>query len=94
MTRIEMDAEEFNEFLRCLLNLKEICNDVDIREGKIRQRSNDLTSVFEMDLERRMKNDGKEKHIWHVVIFLRISKEDSFGLNTNISEFFNINDKG
>lgn len=51
MTRIEMDAEEFNEFLRCLTNLKEICNDVDIREGTIRQRSNDLTSVFEMNLD-------------------------------------------
>ena len=50
MTRIEFDSEDFNTFLRCLMNLKEICNDVDIRNGMIRQRTNDLTSVFEMDL--------------------------------------------
>ena len=50
MTRIEFDSEDFNTFLRCLINLKEICNDVDIRSGIIRQRTNDLTSVFEMDL--------------------------------------------
>jgi len=50
MTRIEFDSEDFNTFLRCLTNLKEICNDVDIRNGLIRQRTNDLTSVFEMDL--------------------------------------------
>ena len=47
---IGLTAEQFNDFLRCLTNLKEICNDVDIREGMIRQRSNDLTSVFEMNL--------------------------------------------
>lgn len=50
MARIEFDSEDFNTFLRCLTNLKEICNDVDIRNGCIRQRTNDLTSVFEMDL--------------------------------------------
>jgi hypothetical protein len=50
MARLEFDSEDFNTFLRCLMNLKEICNDVDIRNGCIRQRTNDLTSVFEMDL--------------------------------------------
>lgn len=50
MTTIEMDAENFNYFLRCITNLKEICNDIDIKNGVIRQRSNNLTSVFEMDL--------------------------------------------
>lgn len=50
MTTINLDVEEYNDFLRCLMNLREICNDVDIRDGIIRQRSNDLTSVFEMDL--------------------------------------------
>ena len=50
MTRVEFDSEDYNTFLRCLTNLKEICNDVDIRVGVIRQRTNDLTSVFEMDL--------------------------------------------
>lgn len=49
-TTIGLDAEQYSEFLRCLLNLKEVCNDVDIREGMIRQRSNDHTCVFEMNL--------------------------------------------
>lgn len=50
MTRIEFDSEDFNTFLRCLTNLKDVCNDIDIRNGWIRQRTNDLTSVFEMDV--------------------------------------------
>lgn len=50
MTRIELSGEKFNDFIRCLTNLKDKCNDVDIKDGFIRQRSNDLTSVFEMDL--------------------------------------------
>lgn len=49
-TTINLEEEEYNDFLRCLTNLKEICNDIDIRGGMIRQRSNDLTSVFEMNL--------------------------------------------
>jgi len=49
-TTINLEVEEYNDFLRCITNLKEICNDIDIRNGIIRQRSNDLTSVFEMDL--------------------------------------------
>ncbi|HUU87775.1 MAG TPA: hypothetical protein VMX17_08490 [Candidatus Glassbacteria bacterium] len=56
MTRIEFDSEDFNTFLRCLTNLKEICNDVDVRNGMIRQRTNDLTSVFEMDLTSLITN--------------------------------------
>lgn len=50
MATINMTSEDFNDFLRCLNNLKEICTDVDIRQGTIRQRSNDLTCAFEMDL--------------------------------------------
>jgi hypothetical protein len=33
-----------------LTNLKEVCNDIDVRGGFIRQRSNDKTTVFEIDL--------------------------------------------
>ena len=50
MTRIEFDAENFNVLLRCLANLVPCCLDVDIRDGFIRQRTNDRTAVFEMDL--------------------------------------------
>lgn len=47
---ISLTASEFNDFLRSLSNLKEICNDVDIRNGYVRQRTNDKTSVFEIDM--------------------------------------------
>lgn len=47
---LNLNASEYNDFLRCLTNLKEVCNDVDIRNGFIRQRSNDKTSVFEIDM--------------------------------------------
>lgn len=47
---LNLSASEYADFLRCLTNLKEICNDVDIRDGIVRQRSNDKTSVFELDM--------------------------------------------
>jgi hypothetical protein len=45
-----LSVESFNDFIRCLTNLKEVCNDADIREGFLRQRTNTQTSVFEIDL--------------------------------------------
>lgn len=50
MVTVNMTAEEFGDFLRCLSNLKEVCTDADIKSGIIRQRSTDLTCIFEMDL--------------------------------------------
>jgi len=51
MTTTEiLSVEGFNNFIRCLTNLKEVCNDADIREGILRQRTNNHTSVFEIDL--------------------------------------------
>lgn len=49
-TKLSLNSEQFNDFIRCLSNLKEVCNDVDIRGGIVRQRSNDNTSIFELDL--------------------------------------------
>lgn len=49
-TNLEMSAEQFSEFLRCISNLKEECNDIDIKNGIIRQRSNDKTSIFQVDM--------------------------------------------
>lgn len=49
-TTLNLNTEQYNDFLRCLFNLKEVCNDVDIRNGFARQRSNDKTSVFELDM--------------------------------------------
>lgn len=47
---VGLGSEPYNEFLRCLSVLREVCNDVDIRGGFIRQRSNDNGSIFEMDV--------------------------------------------
>lgn len=46
-----LDAEKYDSFLKCLSNLKEVCTDVDLREGFIRQRSTDKTVLFEIDLK-------------------------------------------
>ena len=50
MTNVNLNAEQYGDFLRCITNLREVCNDVDMRNGVIRQRSNDKSTVFEMDL--------------------------------------------
>lgn len=49
-TAITLSSSDYEDFLRCLTNLKDLCTDVDIREGIIRQRTNDNNSIFEFDL--------------------------------------------
>lgn len=49
-TTIALEAEQYNDFIRCLTNLKDVCNDVDIRNGIIRQRTNGNISIFEIDI--------------------------------------------
>ncbi len=41
---------DFSNFLRCLSLLQDDCNDVDIREGILRQRTNLRENIIEMDL--------------------------------------------
>ena len=50
-TTVVLEIEPFNDFIRCLTNLKEVCNDADIRNGILRQRTNNHTSVFEVNLQ-------------------------------------------
>lgn len=54
---IEMSSETFNDFLRCLTNFIGVSNDIDIYEGMIRQRSDDNTSIFEMNLKELFDNE-------------------------------------
>jgi hypothetical protein len=54
--QISLDSTQYDDLLRCLLILKDICNDVDIREGFIRQRTNDTATVFEIDLTPLISN--------------------------------------
>ncbi len=48
--QVNLDVTKYDELLRVLFILKDICNDVDIRDGFIRQRTNDSATVFEVDL--------------------------------------------
>ena len=50
-SEVSLNRENFDCFLRILSVLaKGPCNDVDIYEGKIRQRSNDRSIIFEIDM--------------------------------------------
>lgn len=53
---VNLDSEQFVEFLRCLSLLRDICNDADIREGVVRQRTNDNSSIFEVDMRSLIQN--------------------------------------
>lgn len=47
---ISMNKEEYEQFIRCLSIIKDICNDADVVDGIIRQRTNDSANVFEIDM--------------------------------------------
>lgn len=47
---LELNKSNYEDFIRCLNNLKEICNDVQIDDGIIRQRNNENTAIFEFDM--------------------------------------------
>ncbi len=48
--QVNLDTTKYDELLRILFILKDICNDVDIRNGFIRQRTDDSATIFEVDL--------------------------------------------
>ena len=50
MQQVSLDSEKYEELLRCLSILRDICSDVDIRNGIVRQRTTDSATVFEIDL--------------------------------------------
>jgi len=47
---VSLSGENFNEFLRVVSLLKEPCSDIDICNGYIRQRSNENSCIFEIDM--------------------------------------------
>jgi len=49
-TTVVLTSDLYEEFFNCIGNLKDICTDVIIKEGIIRQRTDDKNSIFEMDL--------------------------------------------
>jgi len=50
MEQVNLSMENYEQFLRCLSILKDVCNDADIRDGILRQRTNDSANVFEIDM--------------------------------------------
>jgi hypothetical protein len=48
--KVTIHPKDFSNFLRCLDLLKDKCNDVQIKGGVLRQRSNFKESIFEMHL--------------------------------------------
>jgi len=55
---ISLTSEKFDELIRCLSILKDICNDIDIKGGMIRQRTNDSGAVFEINLQKILDSDS------------------------------------
>lgn len=47
---INLNAEKFSEFMKCLSVLKDTCTDIDINGGFVRQRTNTYSCMFEIDL--------------------------------------------
>lgn len=54
--QVSLDETKYDELLRVLFILKDVCNDVDIRNGIIRQRNNDSSTIFEIDLTSILNN--------------------------------------
>ncbi len=50
MEQVNLSMEDYEQFLRCLSILKDVCNDADIHDGILRQRTNDSANVFEIDM--------------------------------------------
>jgi len=50
MPQASLSSQNFDELTRCLTTLKDLCSDADIRDGILRQRSNDHSTIFEIDL--------------------------------------------
>jgi hypothetical protein len=50
MEQVNLSMENYEQFLRCLSILKDVCNDADIQGGILRQRTNDSANVFEINM--------------------------------------------
>jgi len=50
-TVCELSEDQYNEFFRVISILKESCDDLDIVDGVVRQRSTDNSSIFEINMQ-------------------------------------------
>lgn len=49
-TKVTLDEKQWKSFCKTLQGLGKQCNDADINDGVIRQRSNDVGAIFEVDM--------------------------------------------
>lgn len=56
MEQANLSMENYEQFLRCLSILRDVCNDADIQQGILRQRTNDSANVFEIDMTTVINN--------------------------------------
>ena len=47
---LSIESAKYQSFLRTISVLRDICNDIDLRKSMIRQRTNDNSSIFEIDV--------------------------------------------
>lgn len=48
--QVQLTSEAFETFLRSISILQDVCTDADIQQGFLRQRTNDRSTIFEIDL--------------------------------------------
>ena len=56
MNQASLSSDNFDALVRTMSLLKDVCSDVDIRDGIVRQRSNDHSIIFEIDMSSLLPN--------------------------------------
>lgn len=56
MKSVTLESSKFIDLIRVLSIFKDLCNDIDINDGFIRQKTNDTRCVFEIDLTSYIKD--------------------------------------
>ncbi len=97
MNTVTLQQEQYDEFIRCLQILKDSCTDVDIRNGQIRQKTNDVSVIFDMNLSEiiselnfplsnlKQKLDILKCFINQEVTLSELPEERSFGFSDQFS---------
>jgi len=85
---MNLDLTKFSEFMRCISIFKDLCNDVDIREGVIRQKTNNELVVFEVDLNSVIGNlNVPISHLKEKLDLFRIFIGQNVSIENNTTTF-------
>lgn len=91
---LNFNEEKYSNFIKTLSIYKDICNDLDIRNGIIRQRLNEQYYTIEMDLRSMLEeNTIPVSNIKQTIDLLKIfSKSEITSLNIEENKNFTISD--